>query len=83
LGLELTDKVEHAPRMGGVNSDAFEHLGQQQISRLLVSVLENQRGHEIDKEAGNSVGVTDEIQHELYQLLLQLAFQKYHDILSQ
>lgn len=41
LGLELIDQVEHAPWVGGVNGDALEHLGQQQVACLFVGALEN------------------------------------------
>ena len=83
LSLELADEVEHAPGVGGVDGDAFEHFGQHEVPGFFVGALEDEGGHEVDEEAGDCVGVADEIEHEFDQFLLELALQRYHDVLNQ
>lgn len=68
--------------MCGLDVNALEHLAEKQVSRLFVGAFEDKRGHEVDEEASDGVGVSDQVQHEFYQLFFQFSLQRYHDILN-
>ena len=82
LRLQLTDKVQHAPRMSRLHIDPLKHLSQQNVPGLLIVALEDNSSHKINKEASNSVGIPDQIKRKFDHLLLQLTLQRNYNILN-
>lgn len=74
MSLELVDQVQHTPRMCGIDGNPLEHLAQQQISSLLVCAFKDNSGDEVNEEASNGVGVTDQVENELYHLFFKISF---------
>ena len=82
MSLELTDQVEHAPWMGGFDIDSLKHLGQQQVPCLFVVAFEDQVCNEVHEVAGDGVGVPDQVEGKLDNLLFQLSLKGNYNILS-
>lgn len=56
--------------MGRFDVDPFEHLGQQQISRLFAGALKHQMCHKINEEASDEAGIAYQIQSKLDHFFL-------------
>ena len=82
LDLELADEIEHAPWVRGFDIDALEHLCEKKVSRFFRVALEHHGSDEINEEAGDGVGVADQVQCKFNQLFLKLALEGDDDILN-
>lgn len=82
MSLELANQVEHAPWMGGLDIDSLKHLGQQQVPCLFVVAFEDQVCNEVHEVAGDCVGVPDQVEGKLDNLLFQFPLEGNDNILN-
>lgn len=61
LDLELTHEVKHSPRMSWLNIDSLKDFGEEKIASFIVVALEDQSSHQINEEACNGIGISNQI----------------------